>query len=49
MARGGVQDGLGKLLTEAALSPILSDSLVRGALRNCAMAISGEDGTAIFY
>jgi hypothetical protein len=41
--------GLGKLLTEASRSTTLSNSLIRGALRNSANAISGEDGTTIFY
>ena len=43
------QGGLGKLLTEAARSTTVSNSLVRGALRNAAKAISAEDGTTIFY
>lgn len=41
--------GLGNLLTEAAQSTALSNSLIRGALRNSAEAISGEDSTTIFY
>jgi hypothetical protein len=41
--------GLGQLLTEAAQSTTLSEPLIRGALRNTAQAISGEDATTIFY
>jgi len=41
--------GLGKLLTEAGHSTILSNPLIRGALRNSAQAISGEDVTTICY
>ncbi|MCL4237649.1 MAG: hypothetical protein KJ047_05330 [Anaerolineae bacterium] len=41
--------GLGQLLTEAARSTMLSEPLIRGALRNTAHAISGGDATTIFY